>query len=450
MPLAITVAIIGSGPAGFYTADALLQAECGVEVDLIERLPTPFGLIRGGVAPDHQTTKKVARKYEQTALMEQVRFFGNVEVGRDVSIDELREIYDAVVIAVGAPHDRKLTIPGAGLTGVHGSAAFVGWYNGHPDFVDLEPDLDVEAAVVIGNGNVALDVGRLLARSEAGLARTDVAMHARGPLMRSHIADIWITGRRGPVEAKFSNVELREIGELTQAVALARPEQLPDAVGDDWNGRDRRVRERNLETLKGFAGNDPASKPKRLHFEFYAQPLEIVGRERVEAVRFERTRVDDAGNARGTGETFEVPCGLVVAAIGYRAERLPGVPYDDALGIVPNDDGRIERGLYAVGWIKRGPTGVIGTNRPDGQVAGEQICRDFADGAGKPGRRGFAELLQARGVRIVSYQDWQLLDQAEREAAEGPAPRRKFTDVDEMLDHLEHRRHQDRQDRQGS
>lgn len=440
--MAITVAIIGSGPAGFYTADALLEAGCEVEVDLVERLPTPFGLIRGGVAPDHQTTKKVARKYEQTALMEQVRFFGNVEIGRDVSLAELRELYDAVVLAIGAPGDRRLTIPGAGLKGVHGSAAFVGWYNGHPDFVDLEPDLGVEAAVVIGNGNVAIDVARLLARSEAGLAKTDIAQHARGRFLASPIHDVWLVGRRGPVEAKFTNVELREMGELTQAVSLARPEQLPDAVPDDWQGRDRRVRERNLETLASFAANDPASKPKRVHFEFHASPVEILGTDRVEAVRFERTRTDERGRAVGTGETFDIPCGLVVAAIGYRAERVEGVPYDDALGIIPNDEGRIEQGLYAVGWIKRGPSGVIASNRPDGQVAAEQICTDFPAGGGKPGRAAFAELLARRGVRVVSYRDWQVLDEAEREKAEAPSPRHKFTTVQEMIDYLDQRREQ--------
>jgi len=439
MPL--TVAIVGSGPAGFYTAGALLRMGTDVEVDILDRLPTPFGLIRGGVAPDHQTTKKVAKKYEKTALVENVRFFGNVEMGRDVSIEELREMYDAVVLAVGAPGDRKLTITGADKVGVHGSAAFVGWYNGHPDFTDLEPDLDVAAACVIGNGNVAIDVARILARSDAGRARTDLPAYARDAIDASPIGDVWLLGRRGPVEAKFTNVELREMGELTQCGPRVRPEQLPDVVPDDLSDRQKRLVERNLASLRGFAEAADAAedgRPKCVHFEFFAQPVEVLGQDRVEGLRMERTRVED-GRAIGTGETFDIPCGMVIAAIGYRADPLDGIPYDEARGIVPNDNGRIEKGLYAVGWIKRGPSGVISSNRPDGVIASEHIQADLGEGAGKPGRQALTALLAERDVRVVSYADWKIIEAAEEAAAEGEAPRRKFTSIDEMLALLDDR-----------
>jgi ferredoxin--NADP+ reductase len=431
--MTITVAIIGSGPAGFYTADALVNGDCDVQVDIIERLPTPYGLIRGGVAPDHQTTKKVARKYEQTALFDEVRYFGNVEVNKDVGLAELRDMYDAVVLAVGAPSDRKLTIPGADKKGVHGSAAFVGWYNGHPDFRDLEPDLNTKAAVVIGNGNVALDCARVLVRSREGMAQADIAAHAMDTIETAPLTDVYLTGRRGPLEAKFTNVEMRELADLEQAVPLARAEQLPDEVPDDIPPRDKRLAERNLASLRTYAENDPAAKPKRIHFEFYAQPVSILGDDHVEAVAFERTRVVD-GRAEGTGDIFEIPCGLVIAAIGYRSDPMEGAPFDEKAGIIPNDDGRVDNGLYAVGWIKRGPSGVISSNRPDGVTVAEYICEDFKSKSGKPGRAALEPLLKERGVRAISFEDWKKIDAAEIERAGGAdQPREKFVTVPEML-----------------
>ena len=435
--MTITVAIVGAGPAGFYTADALVNAGCDIQVDIIERLPTPYGLIRAGVAPDHQTTKKVARKYEKTALFDSVRFYGNVEVNKDVGLDELRAMYDAVVLAVGAPSDRKLTIPGADKKGVHGSAAFVGWYNGHPDFRDLEPDLNTKAAVVIGNGNVALDVARVLVRTREGMAQAqaDIAAHAMAKIERSALTDIHICGRRGPVEAKFTNVELRELGELENAVPLAQAGQIPDAVPDDagLDDRDRRLAERNLASLREYAGNDPNAKPKRIHFEFFASPVEILGGDKVEGVKFERTRLQGS-QAVGTGEYFAIPCGLVVAAIGYRSDPIKGAPFDDKAGIVPNDNGRVDAGLYAVGWIKRGPTGVISSNRPDGVIVSEYICSDFKGGGGRPGRAALEALLKERRVRAVSFQDWKKIEAAEEARAKGgTGPREKFVDVAEML-----------------
>lgn len=437
--MAISIAIIGSGPAGFYAADAIQKSIENPIIDIIERLPTPYGLIRGGVAPDHQTTKKVAKKFEKTALAGDIRYFGNVEVGRDLTLDELREIYDVVILAIGAPADRKLTIPGSDKVGVHGSAAFVGWYNGHPDFVELEPDLKINAAMVIGNGNVALDVARLLVRSKSGRAKTDLPLYARDAMDASPIKDVYVLGRRGPQDAKFTNVELREMLDLSECVPVVDPADLSDEMPADMDDRDRRLAEKNLETLRAFSGIDPSGKPKRAHFVFYAQPVEILGGTHVEGIRIERTKVEN-GRAIGTGVTRDIPCGMVIAAIGYRADPIPGLPYDEALGIIPNDRGRIEQGLYAVGWIKRGPSGVISSSRPDGIEVAEHIAADFAAGGTRPGRDRLAELLAERGVRVVHFEDWQRLEKTEIDRASGPQPRHKFTDVADMIDHLKGRK----------
>jgi NADPH-dependent glutamate synthase beta subunit-like oxidoreductase len=429
--MTINVAVIGAGPSGFYTVDALLKADKDIRVDIIERLPTPFGLIRGGVAPDHQTTKKVARVYEKTALTDGVGYFGNVEVGRDVTIAELQEMYDAIVLAVGAPRDRKLGIPGEDKTGVFGSADFVGWYNGHPDFTDLAPDLNTNTVVVIGQGNVAVDTARVLVKTPKEMTETDIADHAADAIAASPITDVYMVGRRGPIEAKFTNVELREMGKLEDCQPVIDPAQLPDEVTGDWSDRDLRLKERNLATMKEFPDVDPAGKSKRVHFTFFAKPVEILGGDKVEGIRMEHTRVED-GRSVGTGEFFEIECGLVIPAIGYFSDPFPGVPFDADNGIVVHDEGRVGDGIYAVGWIKRGPTGVIGTNKPDGDIAATQIVEDIADGT-KPGREALEALLDDRSVRHLRYQDWQTIDAAEVAAAKPGAPRRKFVTIDSML-----------------
>ena len=427
----VSVAIVGSGPAGFYTAEALIKKEQGFEIDIIERLPTPFGLIRGGVAPDHQTTKKVMRAFEATALKEPVRYFGNVEIGRDVSLDELRAIYDAVVLAVGSPLDRPAGIPGEDKIGVIGSAAFVGWYNGHPDFRDLDPDLDVEAVAVIGVGNVAIDVARVLVKTEAEMAESDLPDYAAAAIRQSPLKDVYMFGRRGPLDAKFTNVELREMGRLEICVPQIDPAQLPDEVTGEMDDRDRRLKDKNLATLKEFAPRQPDEKEKRVHFQFYAAPAEILGGDRVEGLRLERTLVEE-GRAVGSGEYFDIPCGLVIPAIGYRSEAVDGVAFDTKQGIVVNEGGRVEDGIYAVGWVMRGPTGVIATNRPDGVAVAEHICEDLGAGT-KPGRPALEKLLEDKDVRWVSYGEWQQIDQAEIAGARADAPRRKFVTVAEML-----------------
>jgi NADPH-dependent glutamate synthase beta subunit-like oxidoreductase len=432
--LGISVAIVGSGPSGFYAAEAVLERFADATVDIIDRLPVPYGLIRFGVAPDHAKTKTVAKSYEAIARDPRVRWIGHLEIGRDVRVPELRECYDAVVLATGASTDRKLGIPGDDKQGVVGVAAFVGWYNGHPDFRDLAPPLDTASVVVVGVGNVAVDVARVLVKTPAEMAATDLVEHAAAAIHAAPIRDVHMVGRRGAVQARFTNVELREMGHLKNAqpiVDLAQiPETVPASESAGLSDRDRRLIERNLATLRDFAKVDGAGKAKRVHFRFCASPVAILGGARVEAVRFEETVVV-GGDAKGTGRFFEIPCGLVIPAIGYYSEPIPDVPF--AKGRTANQDGRIEKGLYAVGWVKRGPSGVIGSNKPDGDAAAEQIKADFPDGGGKPGRAALDDLVRRRGIETIGFDDWKRIEAAEVAAARPGAPRRKFVTVAEML-----------------
>jgi NADPH-dependent glutamate synthase beta subunit-like oxidoreductase len=431
--MTVRVAIVGSGPSGFYTADALIKSGMDCEIDVIDRLPTPFGLIRAGVAPDHQKTKNVSRAYEKTALNDSVAYFGNVDVGQDVGIEALKGLYDAVVLAIGSPYDRKLGVPGEDKKGVFGSADFVGWYNGHPDFRDLEPDLNTMGVVVIGNGNVAIDCARVLVKTPDEMSLTDIATHAADAIYAAPLEDVYMVGRRGPVEAKFTNVELREMGDLQECMPIIDAAQIPEEVPaeEKMSDRDRRLKDKNLGTLRSFVDAEPAGRKRRVHFQFYASPVEILGGDTVEAIRLEKTELRD-GRAVGTGETYDIPCGIVIPAIGYQGQPLDGVPFDERNGVIQNDEGRVSEGVYAVGWIRRGPTGVIGTNKHDGDKASQQIQEDCADG-GKTGRAGLKELLTEKSVRWVDYSDWQKIDAAEKLAAAEGAPRRKLTRIPEML-----------------
>lgn len=426
------IAVIGSGPAGYYTAEAC-QKQFGedVRVDILDRLPVPFGLIRSGVAPDHQSIKGVSRRYEAVALTDNVRFVGNVSVGQDVTTDELRERYDAVVLATGAPLDRPLEIPGADLPGVVGSAAFVGWYNGHPDHADLAPPLLGKGAVVIGNGNVALDVARVLAKSEAEFEGADIVAHALEALGRSQIETVTLLGRRGPHQIAMTPKELGELGDLARATPVVDPADLPPPEDDAVLEPGQR---KSVNHLRSFAarGTDPA-KPVHIVFDFFAMPVAIEGDGRVERVIVERTALDLDGRARGIGETYVIPAALVVSCIGYRTPPIPGIPYDDRAGRFANDEGRILPGLYAVGWARRGPTGTIGTNRPDGFAIVEKIAGDIGEGSGKPGRPALDALLADRQVEVVTFRDWQKIDTAEIAAARSGAPREKFISVEAML-----------------
>lgn len=430
-----SIAVIGAGPSGLFAVDGLTRKLPGAAIDVIERLPTPFGLVRAGVAPDHQGTKAIQRQFERTLDKDCVRLLGNVTMGRDVDLAELRGLYDAVIVATGAPLDRRLGIPGEDLPGVYGSAAFVGWYNGHPDHAGLAPDLSGSTAVVIGNGNVALDVCRLLGKTAGELATSDLAAPAAEALRHAEFKDIWLTGRRGPMEAAFTFAELKELSELEHCAPSLDGTVLPESVPDGLLPTEARMKEKNLETLQAFAAAGPQpGKPTTLHLAFHASPVAFLGEGKVEAVRFARTRVEN-GRAVTTDETFEIPASLVVTAIGYRTETLDGLVVDN--GVVTNDGGRIEPGLYVVGWAKRGPSGTIPTNRADSLAVVDTLLGDLSGTAsGKPGGSGLDALLAGRGVRVTSLEDWQTLDAAEQARAADGSPRLKFTSVDEMLSAL--------------
>ena len=429
------VAIVGSGPAGYYTAETLQKAE-DIAVDVIDRLPVPYGLIRTGVAPDHQSIKAVSRRYEGVALADNVRFVGHVSVGTDVTIDELVGLYDAVVLATGAPNDRPLDIPGADLPGVIGSAAFVGWYNGHPEFAALDPDLSGETAVVIGMGNVALDVARILAKTPREFEGSDIVAHALEALKASQIERIVIVGRRGPHQIMMTPKELGELGELERAAPHVEPRDLPPE-GDDAILEPGLRKSVNL--IRGYATSPEdirAEKRIAIEFDFFAQPVALAGDGKVAAIEVERTEVV-AGRAQGTGERYRIPASLVVSCIGYRTTPIPDVPFDERAGRFANDEGRILPGLYCVGWARRGPSGTIGTNRPDGFAVVETIREDLESGALGPatkrGRPGFDTLAEARALDVVTFRDWKKIEQAEEKAAREGAPREKFVDIEAMI-----------------
>ena len=419
-------AIVGSGPAGFYTAEALVKAYGeAARVDIIDKLPVPYGLIRFGVAPDHQSIKAVSRRYDKVAEDPQVRFVGNVAIGDGVSMPELQSLYDAVILATGAPHDRTLGIPGEDLPGVVGSAAFVGWYNGHPDFADLAPPLDGDAAAVIGNGNVALDVARILSKTRSEFAGSDIVGHALDALDTSAIRTVTIVGRRGPHQIAMTPKELGELGHLAAAEADVEPADLPPESDDAALDPGAR---KSVHHLREFAAHEDAGKPKHIRFDFFARPLRIEGDARAERLIVERTALDDAGQSVGTGETYAIPASLVISCIGYRTPHIDGVPYDDRGGKFANDGGRIGDGLYCVGWARRGPSGTIGTNRPDGYEVAEQVAAAFpADSGGaKAGGDGLDALLAARGTKSTSFDDWRSIEAAETAAARPDSPREKI------------------------
>ena len=420
-------AIVGSGPAGFYTAEALVKAFGDqARIDIIDRYPVPYGLIRFGVAPDHQSLKAVSKRYDQVAESEQVSFVGNVGVGSDVSADELKGLYDAVILAIGAPHDRKLGIPGEDLPGVVGSAEFVGWYNGHPDFADLAPPLDGSHAAVIGNGNVALDCARILSKNHHEFEGSDIVGHALDALDQSKVQTVTILGRRGPHQISMTPKELGELGHLEAATPVVDAGDFPPVEADDALEPGHR---KSINLLREFGASGPdASKAKRIVFDFFAKPVRIEGDGRAERLIVERTVLDETGAAKGTGEIYEVPASLIVTSIGYQTPRIDGVPYDERGGKFANDHGKIGEGLYAVGWARRGPTGTIGTNRPDGYEVAEQVAAAMEPGSngGKPGGAGLQSLLRERGIEPTSFDDWRQIEAAEVAAARAGSPREKF------------------------
>ncbi len=442
------IAIVGSGPSGFYAAEALFKSGHAVRVDMFERLPAPFGLVRHGVAPDHPKLKEPIRVYDAIARAPEFRLLGNVTVGRDVSVEDLGAAYHAVLFCCGAETDRRLGIPGEDLPGGYTATEFVGWYNGHPDYRDRQFDLSQEVAVIIGQGNVAIDVCRILAKTVDELKHTDIAEHALECLAASRIREIHLVGRRGPAQAKFTTKEFRELGELAECDPVVDPADLelnPESLAE-LEDRSGSVAKKNMEVLKGYAARPGRGTHRRVLLRFLLSPVELRGEGRLEQVVFERNRLEGGPfqqAARRTGERVTLACGLLFRSIGYKGVAIPGVPFEPRQGIFPSRDGRIVDeagapipGLYASGWIKRGPTGIIGTNRADSLATVSSLLADLCtlDTGPKPGAEGLQALRPGRGPRVVSYADWLVIDQAEvqRGAPKGK-PREKFTCVEEML-----------------
>jgi ferredoxin--NADP+ reductase len=423
-------AIVGSGPAGFYTAEALEKTYGeAARIDILDRYPVPYGLIRFGVAPDHQSLKAVSKRYDKVAESAGVDFIGNVTIGRDVSVAELLGLYDAVILATGAPHDRKLGIPGEDLPGVVGSAEFVGWYNGHPEFADLHPPLAGSHAAVVGNGNVALDCARILAKTRHEFEGSDIVGHALEALDGSAIRTITILGRRGPHQIAMTPKELGELGHLEAAVPVVDPADFPPVEADEPLEPGLR---KSVTLLRGFA--DLADdKCKRMVFDFFAKPVRIEGDGKVERIVVERTELDEKGAARGTGETYEVPASLVITAIGYSTSPIAEVPFEG--GKFVNQAGRIADRLYAVGWARRGPTGTIGTNRPDGYEVADQIAAAIPaeSESDREGAAGLKRLLESRGVMPTDYDDWRRIEETEVSRARPGSPREKFVRREDWL-----------------
>jgi NADPH-dependent glutamate synthase beta subunit-like oxidoreductase len=427
-------AVVGSGPGGFYTAEALNKAYGDqARVDILDRYPVPYGLVRFGVAPDHQSLKAVSKRYDTTAETPGVDFIGNVTVGRDLSIAELLELYDAVVLAIGAPHDRRLGIPGEDLPGVIGSAAFVGWYNGHPEFADLDPLLGGSHAAVIGNGNVALDCARILAKTRGELEGGDIVSHALDALEASPIRTVTILGRRGPLQISMTPKELGELGHLQAATPVVDPADFPPPEADEALEPGQR---KSVSLLRGYSASGPdSSKTTRMAFDFFAKPLAIEGDGRADRIIVERTRLDDSDRAVGTGETYQVPASLVISSIGYSTPPMEGVPYDERGGKFLNDKGRIADRLYCVGWARRGPSGTIGTNRPDGYEVAAQIEAAMPPGSSRErhGAEGLKALLATRNVMPTDYDDWRKIERTEAANARPGSPREKFVRVEDWL-----------------
>ncbi len=445
----IRIAVIGSGPAGFYAAGHLLgEKDRNIEVDMIERLPTPWGLVRSGVAPDHPKIKSVTRVYEKTAAHPRFRYYGNVELGRDVEREELLQHYHAIVYATGAPDDRPLRIPGEDLKGSWAATDFVGWYNGHPDHRDLDFDLSCERAVVIGNGNVALDVARMLTLAHEELSVTDTANHALHALRDSAVREVLVAGRRGPAQAAFTNPELRELGEMEGVDVIVDADELERALAVPDESADPTA-QRNVEILREYAARKPRGEGRRIVLRFLLSPMKLAGDDSVKEVTFARNELvsDESGalRAQATGETESMQAGLVLRAIGYRGRPLSGVPFDRRRAVIANVSGRVvgedgtpHRGEYVVGWIKRGPTGVIGTNKKDAQETVDAILEDVERGRlhdpASPDADSVHELLLSRQPELVSYEGWSEIDRHEKALGEPEGrPRVKVTDIEQML-----------------
>jgi len=443
----LRVAIVGSGPSGFYAAEALLKAPLTVQVDMLERLPAPFGLVRYGVAPDHPKLKQPAQVFDKIAQTPGFRFFGNVTVGRDVTVEQLRSTHHAILFAYGAETDRELGIRGEDLPGSHTATEFVGWYNGHPDYRDRAFDLSADVAVIVGQGNVAADVARVLAKPVDELRGTDISRHALDALANSRVREIHVVGRRGPAQAKFTNKELRELGELRNCSAevAASDLKLGATCLEELADKNSFVAAKNVEIFQSWSTPHAASGRKRIVFHFSKRPVGLGGHGKLESVTLERgvlTGPAFSQTFNGTGTFEDLRCGLLFRSIGYKGLPLNRLPFDANRGVLVHEAGRVgdSPGLYAAGWIKRGPSGIIGTNRADAVATVATLTSDLPrlDSSPKAGGDGLSEMLRCNGTRVVSYSDWLRLDEIEVERGSvAGKPREKFTRVVEMLEALQ-------------
>jgi ferredoxin--NADP+ reductase len=437
----LRVAIIGAGPSGFYAADALFRSDLNVKVDAFDRLPTPYGLLRGGVAPDHQKMKSVGAYYDRFASKnaENFSFVGNVNVGEDISIEELKTYYDAIVLTYGAESDKKTGLPGEDLPGVHSAREFVAWYNGHPDFQDLEFDLSQEVVAIIGQGNVAIDVARILAKNTKELSSSDITEKAIKALEKSNIKEIHIIGRRGPVQSAFTELEIREFGELEDANIIINEDdlELNDANREEMEASNKA--KKNYNALVDLSKEPKEGKKKKVFVQYFKYPKEMVGDTRVTALKADKVVLEGEAfkqKAARTGEEFEIPAGLVFRSIGYKGLSLPGIPFDEDRGVIPNENGRVQHldgtpaaGLYTAGWIKRGPSGVLGTNKPCSTETIKALLEDVASltPCSTPSTDAVLELLKSRDVRTVSFEDWKVIENIENEKGQAIGkPREKF------------------------
>ncbi len=441
--LPLRVAIIGSGPSGFYAAEALFKSELTVQIDMFEKLPVPFGLVRSGVAPDHPKIKNVTRVYDKIASNPNFKFWGNVNISQDLTVAELKEHYHAILFASGASSDRRLNIEGEDLPRSYTATEFVAWYNGHPDYRDCEFDLSQETAVIIGQGNVAVDVCRILSKSVDELKATDIAAHAIEALSQSKIKDIYMVGRRGPAQAAFTPQEAKELGELSITDVIVKPEDVALSAVDEAELQlpDKNHNRKNMDILRGFAERPAGNKARRLHISFFQSPTALQGTDGVEQVVLERNQLSgEPGRQRssGTGETTTLDTGLLFRSVGYRGLPMEGVPFREDWGIFPNEEGRIEPGMYTAGWIKRGPSGVIGTNKPCSYDTIKRISEDLEQLSCDSNSEAIKALLDQRQVRVVTYADWKQIDAAEiANGEQNGKSREKFTRVADMLAVLE-------------
>lgn len=449
----LRVAIIGSGPAGFYTVSNFLKhKDVSVEMDMYDRLPTPFGLVRAGVAPDHQKYKTVTRAYDKSAQSEHFRFYGNVEYSKHVNLDDLKRFYHQVIFTTGAPSDRNLNIAGENLSGSHSATDFVAWYNGHPDYVDYQFDLSQESAAIVGLGNVAIDVARILCKTHEELMQTDMADYAIEALSKSKVKQVYILGRRGPAQAAFTPPEIKEMGELADADVFVEPSEAKlDMVSrEEMEGNNDKNVLKNVAVIESFSQKKTGGKSKHLTIRFLVSPTELIGdgQDRLKAIRIVKNESfkseDGSVRPRATDQEEEIPVGLVFRSVGYKGKPLPEIPFNESWGTIENDKGRITQdgvvleGLYTAGWIKRGPTGVIGTNKTCAQETVACMVEDLKGGKylspESTDVEAARQFVLSRQSDVITYDDWNAIDEAETSKGEASnRPRVKFTNVKDML-----------------